>query len=316
MSRRRKVLAATMVPVVLLGVVVAAVFAWPLGEDRLRATVPVEWDFATAVAEAERVVATDSADSRVLPQCRSQVRSHGSRTAKAVLLLHGYTDCTKQMAGLADFLFERGYNVYVPRAPRHGFVLGEADPGLSAVDLVRYADGAMNVVAGLGEETGVMGISGGGVLATWLADRRPDAVERLVVMSPFYRPAAGQAPSFAIKPLTLLFGHRLLPDRQVAGTGQTFSGLGQYLRIAANVDDGAANENLRSVGAVVSLGDDQIDRELAFQRAGRLAAANGLTPGELTLDATIGHDVVEATAPGVAGRTDRLYPDYLRLYEG
>ncbi|SDS39626.1 alpha/beta hydrolase [Actinoplanes derwentensis] len=312
MGKRWILVASLVTPVVLA---VAAVYAWPLGEERLQATAPVVLDFAAATAQAERVAAADVADPRVLPQCRTIVRTHGARAARAVLLLHGYTDCTKQMDGLADHLFEQGYNVYAPRAPRHGFVLGEADPGLSATELVEYADQSMNIAAGLGEESGVIGISGGGVLATWLAEHRPDTVARLLVLSPFYRPSASQAPSLAIKPLTVLFGHRLLPDRTVSGTGQTLSGLAQYLRITGNIDDEAVNERLRTVAVVVSDGDDQIDREVAVRMPARLAEANGVTLGEQVLDASIGHDVVEATAPGVAGRTGELYAAYQSLYE-
>ena len=240
------------VPVILV-TLTGALYAWPLGGGALaRTPVAAHGDFDDAEREGREAVDADQTDQRILPQCRSILRTHGKRAAKAVLLLHGYTDCTKQFAPFADYLFAQGYNVYVPRAPRHGFTLGEADPGLSVDELTRWPNEAMNITAGLGDEAGVIGISGGAVLATWLTIKRTDAVSHLLVLSPFYRPAAGKAPSFAIKPLIVLFGFGILPDRQLSGTGQTLHGLTQYLRIAATLDDDAVNERLRSVAVVTN----------------------------------------------------------------
>jgi len=299
------------VPAVLL-ILVGALYAWPLNSDELRRAPVAGWGFDEAERQGRKLVAADEADTRVLAPCRSRLWSHGRRTAKAVLLLHGYTDCTKQFEPFAEYLYAQGFNVYLPREPRHGFTLGEADPGLTATELTGWANDGMNVVAGLGEETGVIGISGGSVLATWLTTQRPDAVSRVLVMSPFYRPAADKAPAFAIKPLTVLFGFGLLPDRQLAGTGQTFHGLTQYLRLAATIDDDAVNERLKSVAVVVSTGDDQIDRDRAVELPGRLAAANGLQSRVLTLGDSFGHDLVEPVAPGIR----EMYPTYLKYYNG
>ena len=290
---------------------VGALYAWPLGGDDVRRAPVAGWSFDEAQREGLNVVAADKAGARVLPECRSGLWTHGKRTAKAVLLLHGYTDCTKQLAPFAEYLFAQGYNVYLPRAPRHGFTLGEADPGLTVAELTGWANDGMNVTAALGDETGVIGISGGAVLATWLTVRRPDAVSRLLVMSPFYRPAAGKAPAFAVKPLTVLYGFAILPDRQLSGTGQTLHGLTQYLRISATLDDEAVNERLKSVAVVVAAGDDQIDRDRAVELPTRLAEHNGAKSYDLELGDSFGHDIVEPVAPGIA----ETYPSYLQFYE-
>lgn len=307
MKLRTRILLA--IPVVLL-MLVGALYAWPLNSDALRSAPVAGWSFDEAQRQGQKVVAADESDTRVLPQCRSRLWTHGRRSAKAVLLLHGYTDCTKQLTDFAEYLYAQGYNVYLPRAPRHGFTLGEADPGLAAAELTGWANDGMNVVAALGDETGVIGISGGAVLATWLTTQRPDAVSRLLVMSPFYSPASGKAPAFAIKPLTVLYGFGLLPDRGLAGTGQTLHGLTQYLRLAATLDEDAVNERLKSVAVVVALGDDQMDRGRAVDLPGRLAASNGVQSHVLTLSDAFGHDVVEPVAPGIR----EMYPTYLEFY--
>src|SRR4051794_35559704 len=158
--------------VLVLAVVVAALFAWPLGSDRLRSGQPRGFDFAAALAAGQAVVSADTADAQVRPDCRSRLLSHGAKTAKAVLLLHGYTSCPADYSALAQLFYDRGYNVYVPRAPLHGLRDALAYRDVTAAGLIGYADDAMSVVAGLGNEAGVVGISGGGVLATWLAEYR------------------------------------------------------------------------------------------------------------------------------------------------
>jgi carboxylesterase len=122
-----KRLSVALLSVVLLGAgAVAVVFLWPLGSDDLRSATPRTFDYGAAVAEGQRVTAAESGRPEVLAECRTQLLTHGKRTARAVLLLHGYTDCPRQMTGLARRFFEKGYNVYVPptlsrrRLTRHG----------------------------------------------------------------------------------------------------------------------------------------------------------------------------------------------------
>ncbi|RIV31605.1 serine aminopeptidase domain-containing protein [Micromonospora radicis] len=302
----------------LLGMVLVAVVAlyvWPLDSDRLSAGRPETLDFAAAVGRAESAVQADTADAEVLPECRTGLYSHGRPTAKVVLMLHGYRDCPAQYAGLARLFFDRGYNVYIPREPLHGVRDGDASSEVQADNLVGYADEALNIAAGLGVEVGVVGLSGGGVLATWLAQHRSDVVTRLLVLSPFYRPASAQAPGFLIRPLTVLYGFRLLPDR-VNANRFSFAALTQYLRIAQIYRDAPRSDRLRSVSVVLSPNDTFIDADEARRVTRNLAETNGLAARVFDLPAEfgIGHDLV---APEEVGdRAAELYSSYLALYEG
>ncbi|MET7749102.1 alpha/beta fold hydrolase [Micromonospora sp. NPDC005367] len=298
-------------------VVLAAVvlYAWPLGGSDLQRATPTALTFDVALGQAEQVVAAETADPDVRPECRSVVMSHGTRTAKAVLLLHGYTDCPKQYAGLAKRYFDEGYNVWVPRAPRHGVTDELAHAKLEATELVTYANDGLNLVTGLGDEVGVVGISGGGVLATWLAGRRPDAVRHLLLLSPFYKPNSAQAPGFVVKPMIVLFGFHLVPDK-INSEGFSFAALSQYLRIARNFDLDQRNPRLMSVAVVTSANDDFIDRQEAVDVPRQIAAASDrpLAVHELPAELGIGHDVVD---PGTLGnRSDELDKLYFDLYEG
>lgn len=81
----------------------------------------------------------------------------------------------------------------MPRTPHHG--TGN-DAGLTNVttnDLRSYVTESVTIAAALGDETGIVGISGGADLATW-ALQRSDVLSRGLLLSPFYAPSAEQAP--------------------------------------------------------------------------------------------------------------------------
>jgi pimeloyl-ACP methyl ester carboxylesterase len=306
---------------VLIGIVtvlvlaVAALYLVPLGDSRIAHGRPVTMTFVQARTAAQTEVDADSGDSQVVPRCRSIFLSHGTKTAKSVLLLHGYTACPDQYAALGQVLFARGYNVYIPRAPLHGLTDTGASDNVRTDQLVTYADDALNVAAGLGAETGVIGISGGADLATWLAEYRTDVVSHLLVMSPFYRPNSSQAPGFADKPLTVLFGFHLVPDHHL-GNGFSFRALSQYLRVAADLKDHPSAPHLKSVAAVISPGDTFIDHPAAFDIPAKVAtgADASLQTRQLSPALGLAHNIVSPDVLGPrAAVINQLYAD---LYEG
>jgi pimeloyl-ACP methyl ester carboxylesterase len=270
---------------------------------------------SAAVAAAEARIAAETADAGILPSGRSRLLSHGRPTGRAVLLLHGYTESPAQFDQLAPVFYAHGYNVYAPRAPHHGTVDPGAHARLDAAALLDYAAGAMDVAAALGDEAGVVGVSGGGVLATWLARHRADAVRRLLVLSPFYAPGPAQVPRFAVGPMTVLYGRRLLPDH-LSSAGYSYRAISQYLRIARTLSAGGARTGLLSAAVAFSALDAVIDQRAAVEVTGALAAANGipLEVDRLPADLAVGHNVV---TPAVLGdRGPELAQRYFALYEG
>lgn len=307
-----KILAGVVAVLVLL---VGAVYLWPLGSDHLQSAPATTLSFEAARDRANATESADVADPAVTDACRTNSLIHPAKAAKAVVMLHGYTDCPKQFGDLAQMFYSQGYNVYVPRAPRHGVTDPKAHAQLEADELVDYANEAMTIASGLGDEVGVIGISGGGVLATWLAEYRPDVVARLLVLSPFYSPSPQQAPAWQVTPLIQLYGRRLVPDH-FNSHGFSFAALSQYLRIARNYRDEPTGPKLRSVALVTSLNDTFIDFGKATDITGHLAEANSLTPQHLTIPAdwNIGHDTVDPA--GLGTHTAQLEKAYLDLYEG
>jgi pimeloyl-ACP methyl ester carboxylesterase len=122
--------------------------------------------------------------------CRSQFRLHGRRTAKVVLLFHGFTAAPYQFRTLADLLYKSGYNVLVPLLPGHGQAgaWNSANPSPLPETIEPYQEFALDWLARaetLGDQVIVGGLSGGGCLAAWLAVEYGDRVDRAVLCAPY-----------------------------------------------------------------------------------------------------------------------------------
>jgi carboxylesterase len=130
----------------------------------------------------------------VNPLCATRVYTHGRRVEHALVLLHGFTNCPQQFDLLGRAFFARGWNVLIPRYPRHGYTdrLNTAIAELRAADLVAVANRAADAGAGLGERLTVAGLSLGAILTGLLAQRRDD-IERAVLIAPMLglRPVPG-----------------------------------------------------------------------------------------------------------------------------
>jgi carboxylesterase len=116
------------------------------------------------------------------------------------LYLHGYTDSTQQFDLLGTRLFERGHNVYAPRQDHHGHRdrMCDVHARLNGPELVEWTTNAVDNAEGLGAQLTVIGLSLGGVLATWVAQHR--AVDQVIILSPAYGASfipAGLTPALA-----------------------------------------------------------------------------------------------------------------------
>ncbi|MGC4816863.1 alpha/beta hydrolase [Micromonospora sp. DT63] len=294
---------------------VAGLYLWPLRRRELRLAPGDPLDFAAATRIAETIRAAETADPEIRPESRSRLLSHGSRTGRAVLLLHGYTLAPEQHDALAEVFFARGYNVWIPRAPHHGTVDPRAHHQVEAAELTTYAAQAVTVAAGLGDEVGVVGISGGAVLAAWLAQVRGDVVRRLLLLSPFFGPDPRQAPAFAVRPLITLYGRRLLRDR-VNSRGYSFSAVTQYLTIARTLPRPPRRTGLLSAAVAISPLDAVVDPAAAVRVPRRIARANGVALRVCALPQAWGvrHNTLDLTALGTDA--DELLRLYVDLYEG
>ena len=121
----------------------------------------------------------------VNPLCHTRVYTHGRRTERSLVLLHGFTNCPQQFDTLGRQFFDRGWNVVIPRYPRHGYSdrLTTSIAELRSEHLKAVANRAAEVGAGLGDRLTVAGLSLGGILTGLLAQNR-DGVDRAVLIAP------------------------------------------------------------------------------------------------------------------------------------
>jgi esterase/lipase len=144
---------------------------------------------ATGYEEAlARFAAIEATEAAIAPEItRSRLLAHGQKTPRAYVLIHGATNSPRQFWELGDALFERSHNVLIMRMPYHGLNSHSVDElkRLTPQDLRAYADQAVDLAAGLGDEVRVIGLSGGGSVTAWIAQNRPDVSTALLV-SPLF----------------------------------------------------------------------------------------------------------------------------------
>ena len=127
------------------------------------------------------------AELPLCPEGRSRIFTHGRKTERVIVLLHGLTNCPEQFVPLARILFASGANVIVPRARYAGFAdRMNADQGRqSAQDLINQAADGVDVASGLGNRITVVGLSGSGVAAMWMA-QNGSGLDQVVILAPFF----------------------------------------------------------------------------------------------------------------------------------
>jgi esterase/lipase len=89
--------------------------------------------------------------------------THGQKTARSILMVHGYTDSPYYVRTLADVFFAQGYNVIAILLPGHG----TKPEDLLDVKLSQWQDETrfgFGLAAQLGDEVSVAGFSTGGAL--------------------------------------------------------------------------------------------------------------------------------------------------------
>jgi pimeloyl-ACP methyl ester carboxylesterase len=156
-----------------------------------------------ALARIETIQATEAQIPNLSPECGTQLLTHGDKVENVVVFLHGFTSCPDQFVQLGEQYFNQGYNVYIPRQPRHGLQVYEGTPlnGLTAEELAAFGTQTADIAQGLGEHVVVAGLSGGGSITTWLAQVRDD-IDLAVPISPFL--GVGFIPRALNRPLTNL----------------------------------------------------------------------------------------------------------------
>jgi carboxylesterase len=105
-----------------------------------------------------------------------------------VVVLHGFTGSPQSMRPLAQALAAAGFSVELPLLPGHGTSVEDMVPTRWS-DWSSVADAAYGDLAGRSDRVFVAGLSMGGSLAIWLAERHSD-IAGIIVVNPLVDPPA------------------------------------------------------------------------------------------------------------------------------
>ncbi|MEO7455535.1 MAG: alpha/beta fold hydrolase, partial [Gemmatimonadaceae bacterium] len=278
--------------------------------------------YALATAAYDSLRAHERND--VMADGASMIFVHGARTPRAIVLVHGLTNSPRQFRELAELFYDRGYNVIVPRLPLHGLRTADvASLGALTADAYRdYADGAVDIAGGLGDSVFVMGLSAGGNVASWIAQRRPD-VTRVVVIAPAI--ALGKLPALLDAPaMNLMERVPSITIRQKADTGRRHAyfgvstrALGETLRFAATVRADAEQDApaVHDLTMVTNANDRTVDPASALALAALWQSREGVRISYFTFDVALRlpHDLIDASQR--CGMPDAVYPVLIALVE-
>jgi carboxylesterase len=203
--------------------------------------------------------------------------SHG------VLVLHGFTGNPQSMRPLAEALAASGFTVDLPLLPGHGTAVEDMVP-TRWEDWSGSAEASYQALAARCERVAVTGLSMGGTLACWLAERHPD-VAGIAVVNPMVDPPTDE----------LADGIRSLLD---AGT-EVFDGIGSDIAMEGAVEAAYA---ATPVAALLSLFDGVTD---VASRLGEIRCPTLLLSSRVdhVVDPVSG-DVLERS---VGGSVERVY---------
>ena len=279
-------------------------------------------DYADAIS---RVIRQQEADDRVVaPGGRSVLLTHGGRTGRTDILFHGFTNSPRQYEHLAARLYAAGDNVYIPRLPHHAERNGTAASlaGLTAEELRRCADSAVDVADGLGDSVIVAGVSSGGTIVAWIAQNRPD-IHRAVIVAPVLE--IGRVPSFLAAPLMNLAlrvpnvtltepPDRLRPDREL---GVSSRAVAELLRFGTAVRRAATRipPLTRNIVFVMNANDHTVKTSPAVELARRWSQ-DGVSVVVYQFPRSLGlpHDIAEEAHPNADPAV--VYPALEALIHG
>ena len=262
----------------------------------------------------------------IAPECRSRLLTHGVRTARAVVLLHGLTNCPEQFRALGERLYGRGANVYIPRLPEHGLAdrMTSALARLDARAMCTATDQAVDIGRGLGDSVVVVGLCIGGTMAAWAAQERADVV-RAVPIAPLQGLARARGP-LTLPAMNLMLA---LPNQFIWWDGKLKTNLpgpkhvyprfstrsvAQTLLLGTAVEADARRAPPAAGSIVViTVGSDVAVDNAAVARLARVWRSHGarLTTYEFPAGLHLNHDIIDPEQVG--GNPALVYPVLLDL---
>jgi esterase/lipase len=256
-------------------------------------------DYDAAIARLELLKKTEST-LPLLEESQTHWMTHGKKTDKVLAVFHGLSNCPRQFYELGQLFYEAGYNVVIARFPETVHI--SRDPKhlvFRAEELRAMADTTVDIAHGLGEHIHVMGLSGGGTAAAFVAQYRSD-VERVVTIAPFF--GLAHAPTWlnewcinllARLPSFPLRGSTMAP---YAYKGNTTKAIGETMRLGEAVRRTAEDNPLLAGSLVIVTNDGDAVVSNPMSRAVlELWRCHGVDASEYVFDIKYGlpHDIVD-----------------------
>ena len=283
---------------------------------------------AQTYAEAlERVKGLDAKDAgRLGPLGGTLLLTHGKKTDKVVVLLHGYTKSPHEFEPLGKLLFAQGYNVLIPRLPHHGFDdrMTTEQANLTAEEIATLANEVVDCAQGLGSHVTVAGLSAGGLTTAWAAQHRTD-IEKAVIMSPAFGYKAVATPltrpamnAYLTLPNSFKWWDPKLEDRLKPDTCYprwSTHALAQLLRLSFATQQQAAEHGpaAHAVLVITNANDASVNNEMTARvvESWRKNADARIAVFEFPASMGLDHDFIDPEMP--QQQTSAVYPKLLEL---
>jgi esterase/lipase len=313
----------------MLGALVAAPVVW-LGWPA-PAPAPAHPVPASNYEEAlERIARLTARDSLALhEQCGTTALLHGARTPRAVVLIHGITNCPLQFVALGRILHDEGDNVLIPRVPHHGLAdrMTEDLARLEAGEVTALVAECVGLARGLGDTVIVAGLSTSGVAAAW-AGQECEGVDRVVAIAPAFRPPWGPPWMRFVLARTLQRMPNLFVwwDREkkteLDGPTQCYPrfpthALAESYRLGEEVLGSARRKapHARDLTVVTTAIDGAVDNDCAASLAAAWRRSGSQVREYRFADSLhVPHDMIDPLQVGA--RVDLVYPELARFIRG
>jgi len=264
----------------------------------------------------------------IRPDCASVLMTHGRKTKRVYVLLHGLTNCPRQFVPFGEMLYEAGANVLIPRFPYHGFAdrLTTELKNFRAEHITQTVDQAVDIANGLGEEVVIVGLSMSGAAAAWAAQMRPE-VDEAVLLSPFLSiPGMPRVINSAIRNWANLMPNLALwwdprKQDQLAGPEYAYAkfstrAIGQSLRVADFAINRARQRkpDVKTIYSITSGADMAINHRRVNQLLELWRNHGAVVESiEIPAEENVPHDFIDPHQPGE--RTEEIYPRLKRWIE-
>lgn len=114
----------------------------------------------------------------------------GKKTEYSIIYIHGFTASRKETAPLPDIIAEKtGSNIFYTRLKGHGRYELRSQENVNISDWLKDTEEALLIGKKIGKKVIIMSCSTGTALATWLAEKYPDDIKALLMLSPNFEPA-------------------------------------------------------------------------------------------------------------------------------